>query len=562
MKCPGCGLDQDPAARNCTGCGVVLVVAQLEDLDRNEPPWLLKPTNQDVGRASENGVALIHASVSRHHARLVWEDGGFTVEDLGSRLGTFVDDAPVTRARLTAGCTLRLGEVRMRYSLVPLRRTEPQARTLGAGTLAQEQGAELLLSVVEALESATTLEDVLERILDAVMKISGAERGFVLLASESDPAGELEVRLGRSRPGAEPPEQAGMSHTVLRRVQSTGEAVVTGDAMRDPELNAADSIIGKPLRTIVCLPLLAARHKDPSAPRVIGALYLDNQALSAFQPERVRAMEGLARHASLALEIARLFTREEDRIRELKAARDQALEASRTKGAFLANMTHELHTPLNAVLNYAEMVLERARELGETDMAGDAEKIRTAGRHLLRIVDDVLDMTRLQEGPTSLNYEPVELSWLVSDLVEKARPQADRNHNALEVRVRDELGTAVLDARRVRQALGHVMSNAAKFTQNGSVVLEAWREAAGDEDWVHFEIADSGIGMTAEQVQRLFDPFSQADGSVTRRYEGTGLGLALTRRICEAMGGGLDVASTPGHGSKFHLRFRAKSAEV
>jgi PAS domain S-box-containing protein len=235
---------------------------------------------------------------------------------------------------------------------------------------------------------------------------------------------------------------------------------------------------------------------------------------------------------------------------ELRAAKDAAEEASRAKSMFLANMSHELRTPLNAIIGYAEILQEEAAELTPEQLVKDLKKIQTAGRQLLGLISDVLDLSKIEAGRMELEREPYDLGTLVSETVEAFQPLMAGRHNALEVAVEPSLPMLVGDPGKVRQCLLNLLSNAHKFTEHGRVDVSVTLEGA----MAHVTVADTGIGMTPEQLARLFQEFVQADASTTRRYGGTGLGLALTRRLCRLMGGDVTVDSSLGKGTTFTLR--------
>jgi signal transduction histidine kinase/CheY-like chemotaxis protein len=245
--------------------------------------------------------------------------------------------------------------------------------------------------------------------------------------------------------------------------------------------------------------------------------------------------------------------------------RKTAEAASRAKSAFLANMSHELRTPLNAIIGYSEMMVEEAEESGMGDFTPDLQKIQTSGRHLLALINDILDFSKIEADRMDLHPEAVDISMLVDEVRSTVLPIARKNNNRLEVCC-NNVGVLRTDPVRIRQVLLNLLSNAAKFTEEGTVTLEVTRSQATSEQtfsnesgslmclWssvVTFRVSDTGIGMTPEQVNRLFQPFSQADSSTTRKYGGTGLGLAITRHLCQMMGGDILVESTPGKGSVF-----------
>ncbi|MEM1416222.1 MAG: ATP-binding protein, partial [Myxococcota bacterium] len=234
---------------------------------------------------------------------------------------------------------------------------------------------------------------------------------------------------------------------------------------------------------------------------------------------------------------------------QLATARDAALAANRAKSQFLANMSHELRTPLNAIIGYAEMLGEEAVELGFEDATQDLGRIHTAGRHLLRLIDDVLDLSKVEAGKMELYIERFDVLQAVSDVIGTAEGLFTDSEVALEVELDDDLGAMEADLTKLRQALLNLLSNASKFTAEGEVRLCVQAAADG----LSFEVRDTGIGMTPEQLARLFRPFEQADPSTTRRYGGTGLGLAISQRFCAMMGGDIEVESTPDVGSTFRI---------
>ncbi|MFQ5875692.1 MAG: sensor histidine kinase, partial [Dehalococcoidia bacterium] len=231
---------------------------------------------------------------------------------------------------------------------------------------------------------------------------------------------------------------------------------------------------------------------------------------------------------------------------ELAVARDRAMEATHAKSAFLANMSHELRTPMNAILGYSEMLIEDAENLGQTDFIPDLRKIHAAGKHLLQLINDILDLSKVEAGRMELYLESFDVSALIDDTVTTIRPLVEKNANTLEVRCADDLGVMRADLTKVRQALFNLLSNACKFTQQGTISLDVAREIVDGEDWVTFSVSDTGIGMTPEQMAKLFQPFTQAEAGTSRKYGGTGLGLAIARRFCPMMGGDITVESEVG----------------
>jgi signal transduction histidine kinase/DNA-binding response OmpR family regulator len=239
------------------------------------------------------------------------------------------------------------------------------------------------------------------------------------------------------------------------------------------------------------------------------------------------------------------------RTTEAAAARDEAIRASQAKSDFLASMSHELRTPLNAIIGYSEILLEESGDLVRPELMPDLEKIRGAGKHLLGLINDILDLSKIEAGKMDLYLENIDVAGLLADVSATVQPLMTKNGNMFEVRCCPDLGIARSDQTKVRQILLNLLSNAGKFTRQGRVMLAARRSTKGDDDCLEFEISDTGIGMTAEQMTKLYSAFSQADASTTRNYGGTGLGLAITKHFCVMLGGDVAVRSELGKGSTF-----------
>lgn len=266
----------------------------------------------------------------------------------------------------------------------------------------------------------------------------------------------------------------------------------------------------------------------------IGVLFIYTSMFALHSYLQSRRMVA-ARHALLA----------QNRIAE---------EANRAKSRFLANMSHELRTPLNAIIGYSEMLEEEAVDEGRSDLVADLQRIRGAGRHLLGLINDVLDLSKIEAGRTELVWETVDSRALLDEVADTARPLMRRNTNAFAVDCARSVGLIECDSVRLKQVLLNLLANAAKFTRDGRVRLRLRQEHAAGRDWQLFEISDTGIGMTPEQMGRVFQAFGQADAQIGREYGGTGLGLVISRRLCQLMGGDVTMASTFGKGSTFTVR--------
>ena len=252
----------------------------------------------------------------------------------------------------------------------------------------------------------------------------------------------------------------------------------------------------------------------------------------------------------------------EERTHQLELARDAAEAANSSKSQFLANMSHELRTPLNAIIGYSDLLIEEAEELDAQDLVPDLEKIRSSGKHLLGLINDVLDLSKIEAGKMEMSLETFEVREVLAAVTAMVRPLVEKNGNVLEVSIDEDIGTMHADLTRVKQILLNLLGNASKFTSKGTVALTATREDKDHREWIVFAVRDTGIGMTPEQLARLFRPFTQADPSTTRKYGGTGLGLSISQRLSRLMDGTISVVSEPGMGSIFTVRLPAEVSDA
>ncbi len=287
-------------------------------------------------------------------------------------------------------------------------------------------------------------------------------------------------------------------------------------------------------------PQMIATFPLEQSGRAVGLLTIVRSGLKPFTDAERQLLQTFADQAIIAVENARLF-------RELQAKTEELEVASRHKSEFLASMSHELRTPLNAIIGYAELLSEECEDLGTTGFLPDLGKIQSAGKHLLTLIGGILDLAKVESGRMTMFLETFGVQSLVDEVESIVRPMVEKNRNAFVIDCPDDMGVMHADLVKTKQVLFNLLSNAAKFTSDGSVALTVTR----DSEAIHFAVRDSGIGITDEQRDKLFEAFSQADASTTRTYGGTGLGLALSRSFCVMMGGDIEVSSEPGQGSVF-----------
>ena len=330
--------------------------------------------------------------------------------------------------------------------------------------------------------------------------------------------------------------------TVVGRALLEGRIVQVADVLADPEYRWIEAQERTGFRTVLAVPLL--REGNP-----IGALVLARSVVRPFTDKQIELVTTFADQAVIAIENVRLFEEIQDTSRQLA-------EASQRKSEFVASMSHELRTPLNAIIGLTEMMVTNAARFGMEKAQEPLLRVNRAGTHLLGLINQVLDLAKIEAGKLELNPQSLQLAPLIVEVVGTARQLAEQNENRLVVETQENLGALTVDPMRLTQILLNLLSNACKFTKQGEVALHV-RKVVDRHNWIEFAVADSGIGMTAEEQAKLFQDFIQADSLTTRRYGGTGLGLALSRKLARMMGGDVTVTSEPGKGSVFTVRLPA-----
>ena len=409
------------------------------------------------------------------------------------------------------------------------------------------------------LLSRLDISNLLEALITRAAQLLGTKHGYIylvepetLLLPPEERIIERKVGVGifnqfigsRLKPGQ------GLSG----KVWQSGQPMVVNDYNSWP--GRSPNFDENVMCAVMAVPLTHNTDTNNSGSQVVGVLGVayDTEFARTFDDEQIELLSRFGQLASIALDNARLYT-------AAQQAREVAESANKTKSVFLANMSHELRTPLNAIIGYSEMLIEDAEDFGQEDIIPDIEKIRGAGQHLLAVINDILDLSKIEAGKMELYLESFDISHMIKDVVSTIQPLIEKNANTLTVHCADDIGLLYADLTKVRQGLFNLLSNASKFTQKGTITLSAARETMNGMDWVTFRVADTGIGMTPEQMELLFEAFTQAELSTSRKYGGTGLGLTITKRFCQMMGGDIRVESEIEVGSTFIIRLPAIVAD-
>ena len=419
---------------------------------------------------------------------------------------------------------------------------EVQARTR---ELAQSVGElRALGEVTQAVTSTLDLETVLTTIVAKATQLSGTEAGAIYVFDEGKRAFRLRATYGMSEELiAAITDQHAVLSNAIGGAAERGEPVQAPDLQDEPPSMVNDIIMKAGYRARLLVPLIRSGQ-------TVGALVVRRLQPGEFSKSTIELVSTFAAQSVLAIQNARLFAEIEDKSRQLAVA-------SQHKSQFLANMSHELRTPLNAIIGVTEMLQEDARDLNREDEIEPLTRVLNAGRHLLALINDILDLSKIEAGKMDLHLEEFGIDSLIDDVVKTIETLAAKNKNTVVVERTARIGVMQADQTRVRQALLNLLSNANKFTEGGAVTVRPERNREAGRDWITIAVSDTGIGMTPEQMGKLFKEFSQADSSTTRKYGGTGLGLAISRRFCQLMDGEITVESELGRGSTFTIRLPA-----
>jgi two-component system, sensor histidine kinase and response regulator len=432
--------------------------------------------------------------------------------------------------------------------------------------------ASLTSAVGLALTKSTNLDQMLQRCADALVADLDGALARIWTLNESGEMLDLRASAGASVRLDGRQSRVPIGSFTIGVIAGTRRSLVTkaehvDPQIDDPEWAARESIVsfaGYPLlvdaKLVGVMAVFSRREFTPSSLESMAAV-ADAVAVGV---ERKRAESELARHTRHLQEAHDTQRKNAQQlavlVEELRVAQKRAETATRAKSDFLASMSHELRTPLNAIILYSELLQEVAEDQGQDSFIIDLQRIQSAGKHLLELINGILDLSKIEAGKMTLSLETFEVRAMIDELLDTVEPLVQKNTNTFTVNCDAQAGTMTADLTKTRQILLNLLSNAAKFTRNGSILLDVARRDVGGRPMIEFTVSDTGVGMTPEQAAKVFDPFTQADITTTRKYGGTGLGLALVSRFCRLMNGAVLLQSEPNVGSRFTVRLPVEVA--
>ncbi|HKY31900.1 MAG TPA: ATP-binding protein [Candidatus Polarisedimenticolia bacterium] len=524
-----------------------------------------------IGRRPGNDLVLAEKDISRVQAEIRREEGSWVLEDKGSLFGTAVNGETVERRLLRNRDLIAMGRDRQ-FEMVFLLEDRVSRILEEVGSRPHTDSSpnvvrnlSILLEISKGLNSTTSLQDLLELSLDAVLDVTQAERGFLMLR---DDQGRLTVRVARKLSG-ETLEAEGLrfSRSIVEEAASTGQPRFLTDVQRDDDVRERSSVVELALRSVLCLPLRLLPVSDATRPArlvrhgdLLGIIYADSSRARGPLPDMTRDLiTSIAVQTTLALEN---FTLRQDELerrlaeRELEREMERMRETDRIKSEFLSNVSHELRTPLTAIKGSLQNMLDGLTGPLEEKQRRSLSRMHDNTEHLARLINDLLDLSLLETGSLALERRATSVTRLLEDAAEALRPLAERRGVALKATAPSEEVVVIADRGRLMQVLFNLIGNALKFTPpGGQVTLSAGRR----EGSVVLSVTDTGPGIPARDLERIFDRFVQLPGPGGAKTGGAGLGLPIARSLVELHGGSL-WAESGGAGSRFQFTLPSPAA--
>jgi signal transduction histidine kinase len=452
-------------------------------------------------------------------------------------------------------------------SIAEMRDTAQRTATLETEVRTRQQAenvASLTADVGLALTRGTELKAMLQHCADTL--VDHLQGGAARIWTYDQEEGVFELHASAGAGVASSAGEVGLGAGAIGLIARTRRAVVTHQVHLDLPPEEAEwmqrqglvAFAGYPLvldSTLVGAMAIYAPDQFPASALDAMAAVADGVALGINRKRAERELERYTRDLEAAHDTQRQNAEQQAAlVDQLRITQREAEAATRAKSDFLASMSHELRTPLNAIILYSELLQEVADDTGDSSSVPDLQRIQSAGNHLLDLINGILDLSKIEAGKMTLSLETFDVRAMVDELLDTVRPLLHKNNNTLSVTCGDTVGMMRADLMKTRQILVNLLGNACKFTRDGAISLEVDCRNVGTLPCMVFTVSDTGVGMSADERQKIFDPFTQADVTTTRKYGGTGLGLAIVSRFCALMGGEVSVESRPNQGSQFTVR--------